>query len=90
MLQDGLDPVNWQLAQKPLGTADAHRGYTQVFGYIQALGSPTGAIHKCSSIPRCLDPQTGRRTGDWIPKWGYTWFFLDSQPQLHTGVRIPK
>ena len=36
----------WQLARWPLGTTAAAAGlHTQVFGYAQALESPTGATH---------------------------------------------
>ena len=87
-LQDGL----W-------GPRKLKWGYTQVFGYTKAVGSPTGATHGCLSMPRRLDPQTGLRTGVWIPNCGYTWVFgfptaathrcLDPQPGLHTGVWSP-
>ena len=43
-----------------------NRGYTRVFG------SPTGAIYKCLSMPKCLDPQLGLHRGVWIPNRGYT------------------
>ena len=42
------------------------RGYTEVFGYARAFGSPAGAIH------RCLESHPGLHTGVWIPSRGYT------------------
>ena len=83
------------------GPLKLKRGYIQVFGYDQAFGCPTAATHRCWSMPGCLDPQTGLRTGVWIPNRGHTRVFgvqaaaathgcLESQPRLHTGVCSPK
>ena len=75
-------------------------GYIQVFGNDQAFGCPTAATHRCWSMSRRLDPQTGLRTGVWIPNRSYTQVLgvqaaathgcLESQPRLHTGVWSPK
>ena len=43
-----------------------NRGYTQVFEYARAFGSPNGATY------RRLDPQPRLHTGVWSPNRGYT------------------
>ena len=90
----------WKLAGVPLAPWTLKRGYTRVFGYSKAFGSPTRATHGCLSIPRRLEPQMRLRTGVWIPNQGYKQVFaiptrathrcLESQPRLHTGVWRPK
>ena len=44
-------------------------GYTQVFEYAKAFGSPSGATY------RRLDPQPRLHTGVWSPNRGYTQVF---------------
>ena len=65
------------------GVGIPNRGYTRVFEYDQAFGSPIGATH------RCLESQPGLHTGVWIPA-GATHGCLESKPGLHTGVWSPK
>ena len=51
-LQDGLE-----------GPLELKWGYTQVFGYAQAFGPPTGATHRCLGMFRRLDTQLGLHMG---------------------------
>ena len=62
-------------------------GYTQVFEYARAFGSPNGATYRrlgpnrgyiqvfgfpTAATHGCLDPQPGLHTGVWTPNRGYT------------------
>ena len=58
-------------------------GYTQVFEYARAFGSPNGATY------RRLDPQPGLHMGVWNPNRGYTRVF-GVPNRGYTGVWSPK
>ena len=58
-------------------------------GYAQAFGSPTRATYRCLTMPRCLDPQPGLRTGVWIPNRGYTQVFGVPTAATHGCLESP-
>ena len=85
-------PNSGNLHKSLYGPRRLKRGHTQVFGYVQVVGSPSGATHRRSTVPRRLDPQP-RLHAAMILVLGFpsaatdTWG--DSQPRLYTGVWIP-